>query len=456
MINTLYLPELREMLAEGNQAELAEFCGALHPARTAEFMEGLLPGEAWRVLQFTDTGTRREIFRFFEPAKQIAILEGEPRQEIAHFIAELPADERVDLLHEVTPKIVEEILPLIESEERRDIIRLRSFPEGTAGAMMTTDFAKLSENLTVREALEELGHQAEHLETIYYIYLVDDQDHLDGVVSTRKLVSAIGKPTLRLADLMDTNLVTVHVMDDQEAVTHVVARFDLLAIPVVSDDRRILGIITHDDVIDVVREEAQEDAQKMSAVSPLDDSYMQTDVLTMSWKRGMWLGILFITGSLTAFALARYDKHLQQEEWKWLVLFIPLIISTGGNSGSQSATLVISAMSSGDVKISDWWQIAGRELLCGIILGVCLAVMGYIGAVFQAPSLAEAVIVPATVLLVVTMGTFVGSMLPLFFKLLNLDPALMSNPFVSAISDVLGIIIYMNVALLLMRQATGA
>jgi len=455
MINTLYLPELREMLAEGNRTELAEFCAALHPARTAEFMEGLLPGEAWRVLQFAEASTRTQIFSFFEPAKQVAIIEGEPRQEIAHFIAELPADDRVALLREVTHSIVEELLPLVESEERRDIIRLRSFPEGTAGAMMTTDFAKLSENLTVREALDELSHQAEHLETIYYIYLVDEQDHLDGVVSTRKLVSAFGKPNMRLADLMNTNLVTVHVMDDQEAVAHVVAKYDLLAIPVVSDDRRILGIITHDDVMDVVRDEATEDAQRIAAVSPLDDSYMQTDVLTMSWKRGMWLAILFVTGSLTAFALARYDEHLQQKEWKWLVLFIPLIISTGGNSGSQSATLVITAMSTGDVKVTDWWRIAGRELLCGIVLGVCLGVMGYIGALFQAPSFFEAVIVPLTVLLVVTMGTFVGSMLPLFFKLMNLDPALMSNPFVSAISDVLGIIIYMNVALLLMRQATG-
>jgi len=211
----------------------------------------------------------------------------------------------------------------------------------------------------------------------------------------------------------------------------------------------------------VVREEAQEDVQRLSAVQPLEDSYLETDLLTLSWKRGLWLMILFFTGSLTAIALRQYDQHLQAAEWAWLVMFIPLIISTGGNSGSQSATLIISALTAGEARTHDWLKIAGREIAMGLLLGAMLAVVGYIGALclpslggdkLQAPGWYEAMVVPLTVVLVVTVGTVVGSLLPLLFRSMGLDPALMSNPFVAAISDLMGIVIYMNVAMLLLRS----
>ena len=185
MINTLYLPELREMLAENNEAELREFCVALHPARTAEFMEGLNADEIWAVLQYAEPATRDEIFGFFPEEKQIEILETQDRGEVAGLLAEMSPDDRVDLLDETDEAVVQELLPLMPADERRDILRLRSYPEDSAGAVMTTDFAKLSESLTVREALAELGRQAEELETIYYLYVVDEADHLRGVVSAR-------------------------------------------------------------------------------------------------------------------------------------------------------------------------------------------------------------------------------------------------------------------------------
>jgi len=451
MINTLYLPELREMLAENNEAELREFCTALHPARTAEFMEGLNAGEIWRVLQHAEPDVRDEIFAFFSREKQIEILETQDRREVAGLVAEMAPDDRVDLLQDADDAVVREIMPLLPAEDRRDILRLQAYPEGSAGAVMTTDFAKLGENLTVRAALAELGRQAEELETLYYLYVVDETDHLRGVVSARQLVSAMTRPETRLAELMESDVAAVHVMDDQEDVADKVARYNFLAIPVVDDERRMLGIVTHDDVIDVMREEAVEDAQRIAGVAPLEESYMRTSILTLSWKRGLWLTILFVTALSTAFALRHYSADI--EVYAWLVLFIPLVVSTGGNSGNQSATLVITAMATGDVQLQDWLRVIRRELAIGLLLGGFLAALGFAVACIVVRDPLSGGIVAATLVLVVICGTLVGSVLPLFFKWVGLDPALMSNPFVAGIVDILGIVIYMNVAMLLLSLA---
>lgn len=448
MINTLYLPELREMLAENNVLELQEFCEALHSARTAEFMEGLTSQETWQVLQHAEPFTRVEIFRYLEMEKQIAIISNEDRDEISRLLAELAPDDRVDILAEVDQSIVDDLLPRLPAEERRDIMRLSQFPEGTAGAVMTTEVAKLKETLSVKEALEEIGRQAEGLETIYYIYVVDDDDHLRGLVSARQLVIGMKKPDTKLADLMETELVTADLMEDQEHVAHNVAKLDLLAIPVVDDEHRMVGIITHDDVIDVMREEATEDAHRIAGVNPLDNSYLKTQLITLCWKRSIWLIILFAFALFTAFALEWYDAQL--EKWQWLILFIPLIISSGGNSGSQSATLIITALSLNQITLNDWAKVVRREVVLGFMLGGILAALGFAAALFLSPTMRDALVIPITVLFVVIAGTLTGSILPLVFKKLGLDPAMMSNPFVAGIIDVVGIVIYMNVALMLL------
>jgi magnesium transporter len=448
MVNTLFLPELREMLAENNAAELHEFCTALHPARTAEFMEGLDRNEAWRVLQHAERGLRAEIFSYFEYDRQVEMLELEDAVDVADLLKAIPADDAVDLLNELEPERVDKLLALVPTADRRDILRLQSFEEGTAGSIMTTEAACVDESLTVRQALEQLSRQAERLETIYYIYVMDATNHLRGVISTRKLVSAIGKPETRIGELMETDIVTVHPGDDRQAVARVVAKYDLLAIPVVDEHRHMLGIITHDDVIDVFMEEAAEDVQRIAAVEPLEDSYIRTAILTLAWKRGMWLGILFIGALLTAFALRYYEGDFQA--YGWLVLFIPLVIGSGGNSGAQSSTLIIAAMAAGDVKASDWFQIITREIATGWLLGIFLASLSFLPAFLLAPTAWAALVVPATILLVVICGTFSGSVLPLGFQRLGLDPALMSNPFVAGINDILGIVIYVAIARLLL------
>jgi magnesium transporter len=458
MVNTLFLPELREMLAENNAFELQEFCTALHPARTAEFMEGLEAADAWRVLQHADLKLREEIFGYFPHEKQVEIIQTQDRAEIAELLADLPADDRVDLLHDVQPEVVEELLPLLPAHERREILRLRAYPEDSAGGMMTTEVAMIDENLTVRQAIDELTREAEQLETIYYIYAVDQDQRLDGVVTARQLLTALKRPDQRVADLMERDLIFVEATADRNEVTNQVARYDLHAIPVVDDRRRLLGIITHDDVIDAVRQEATEEAQRSAAVAPLEVGYMQTSLLTLWWKRGVWLTVLFITAMFTATALRHYEGQLKA--WTWLVFFIPLIMGSGGNTGNQSATLIITALTTGNVRLRDWRKVLWRELWVGLMLGGLLAFLGLILSWIQTRNEQEAqrhalwpLVVPTTLVLVVTCGAISGSILPLIFKRMGLDPALMSNPFVAAISDILAIVIYMTVALSLLSAS---
>jgi len=449
MINTLYLPELREMLAEGNAAGLREFCEAIHPARAAEFMAGLSSEEAWQVLQHSGLELRVGIFTYFRKNRQSEILETVDIQEVAELVAEMPSDDRVDVLQEIDADRLEELLKLLPVEERRDFQRLSQYPDGTAGAMMTTEVAKLSESLTIREALNEVTQQSSDYETIYYLYIVDAEDHLRGLVSARQLLTGMKSPETPLTDIMDTDLVTVDVLEDQEDVANKVARMDLLAIPVVDNQHKMLGLITHDDVIDVVREEATEDAHRIGAVDPLDASYLRTSVFTLTWKRGIWLTILFFFALLTAFAIAEYEDQI--ETWGWLAVFIPLVISSGGNSGSQSATLIITALSRGHITLGDWTKVVLRELVMGLLLGAGLAAMGYVASSFFVPDnvgWANMVmfVVPITLVLIVVCGTLTGSILPLVFERLGWDPAMMSTPFVAGIVDILGILIYFSVA----------
>jgi magnesium transporter len=445
-MNTLFLPELREMLAEDRTDELREFCTALHPARTAEFMEGLDNEETWRVLQHAQPSLQAEVFQYFDIDRQVDLIASQDEKQIAVLVTQLPADDAVDLLRKVPEARVDAILALVPAPDRRDIRRLQTFKEGTAGAMMTTEVACLSETLTVRQALDELSRQAERLETIYYIYVVDDTNHLRGVVSGRLLISSIGRPETRLADLMKSDVVSVNVNDDQEQVAQKVAFYNIMAVPVVDDGNHMMGIITHDDVIDVVREEAAEDVQRIVAVAPLSESYLRTPLLILSWKRGFWLLILFFAALSTAFALKMYQSWL--DSYAWLVLFIPLIISSGGNSGSQSSTLIISALATKDIELSDWGLIVRREIVMGLLLGGIMGSIGYLCALFLAPTYTQALIIPITILCVVLCGTCMGSVLPLMFKRMGLDPAMMSNQFVAGLSDLLGILIYVNVALL--------
>ncbi len=441
--NPILLPELRLMLADGDTAGLREVAEELHPATVAEFSEGLDEADIWRLIDTVPVERQAEIFPYYPLPRQVELVKAADRAHLGPLLEWMAADNRDDLLRELDPEFVEEILPLVAKAERHDIRMLLSCPEGSAGSLMTTEYASLPADITAGEAIARLRMQAPDSESIYYIYVLDAERHLVGFVSLRDLILA--KPTALVADLMQRDVITVRMDEPQEKVVDLLARFDFIAIPVVDDHARLVGIVTHDDVLDAVRQEATDEAQMSAAITPLGEGYLDAAITSMTWKRGVWLAILFATAAVTAMVLSTWKSP-----HAWLVAFIPLVIASGGNSGNQSATLVITALSTGDCRLSDWRRILRREFALGLLLGLILAVPGYLLALAYAPTPAQAIVIPATILSVVLIGSLVGSVLPLIFRSIGLDPALMSNPFVSAIVDVVGLVIYMGLALVLL------
>jgi magnesium transporter len=423
--NPILIPELRVMLAEGDAAGLREVAEELHPATVAEFTEGLDDGEIWGVLDAVRVERQAEIFPYYPMPRQVSLMRAADRQHLGGLIEWMAPDSRDDLLRELDPEFVEDILPLVAKAERHDIRLLLSCPEGSAGSMMTTEYASLPAEITAGEAIARLRSQAPNSESIYYIYVLDGERRLLGFVSLRDLILA--KPTSLVSDLMQKDVITVRMDDPRERVVEQLARFDFIAIPVVDDQGRLVGIVTHDDVLDAVRQEATDEAQMSAAIAPLGESYLEAALVSLTWKRGIWLTILFATAAVTAMVLA-----------------------SGGNSGNQAATLVITALSTGDCRLGDWKRILRREFVVSLMLGLLLAIPGYLLGLAYAPDPVHALVIPATVLSVVMVGSLVGCVLPLIFRSLGLDPALMSNPFVSAIVDAVGIVLYTAISLALL------
>ncbi len=443
MYNPLLLPDLRVMLEENDTESLTEFCNVLHPAVAAEVLDGLPSEDILKVLSTCEIGIRVEIFEYMDLPQQVDIVELMGREELSALIEEMSPDDRVDLLNRLDEAHVESLLPLIAQAERSDIRKLLSYPEDSAGAIMTTEYASLPQDITVGEAIQRLRQQAPNRETIYYVYILGDDRRLDGLVSLRELILA--SPDARLTDIMRRDVISVRVETDQEEVAQELARFNFIAIPVVDKQHRLVGIVTHDDVLDIVQEEATEDAYRLGAVEPMEDSYLESPLTEITWKRGVWLMFLAGVALMTAQVLQQYEEMSQAQ--KWMILFLPLVLASGGNAGSQSATLVIRALALESLTRRENVRMSVRELLIGLSLGGGLALIGLIAAVTWFDlDWSHAIVVGVTVLLVVVMGTVSGAMLPLMFKKLGMDPALMSNPLIAALVDVLGVVIYFSVA----------
>ncbi|MFQ5734077.1 MAG: magnesium transporter [Planctomycetaceae bacterium] len=445
MYTPLILPDLLQMLHENDEQGLAEFCDVLYPAVTAEILEELELEQIRTVLSYCPFPRRVEIFEFLTLPRQIELVDGMERTELSKLIEEMAPDKRVDLLARLDHDRVESLMPLIAQAERSDIRKLLQYPDDSAGSIMTTEYASLPADVTVAEALDRLRRQAPDRETIYYVYILDAGRRLRGFVSLRELILA--KPTTILADIMRQDVISVRVDDDREFVAQELARYDFIAIPVVDNQNQLVGIVTHDDVVDVIREEHTEDTHMMVAVSPLEDSYLQTPLKTLVWNRGRWLLFLAAVGLMTATILKQYQSLGRVDDFAWMILFLPLVLASGGNAGSQSATLVIRALALGEMNRAENLRLARRELAVGLALGASLALLGFVGALagFHLGT-AKAGVVALTVLLVVLMSTVSGALLPLGLRRLGADPALMSNPLIAALVDVLGVIIYYNVA----------
>lgn len=452
--NILLLPELREMIKNHDDKEMQIFCSALHPASTADFLNGLEPHEIWRILQANPITLRAEIFSYFDSDLQVRIIEECPREEVAKLLEETPSDDRVDLLDDLKPEVVDELSNLLPTEDRRDVALLSSYDEGTCGAEMSSDFVRLREDMTVGEAISEISAQTHLMETVYYLYVLDKEGRLAGVVSAKDLLRRINQQTTPISSFMKGagTLVTVDANESREEAVKQVEKYDFIAIPVIDEKNgKMLGVITHDDVLDAAVEELVEDAHLSAGVDPLnDETYLGSNLWLLARKRFTWLAILLFGAITTAMILKLFNNV--SDRVAWLVAFLPMIVSTGGNSGGQSATLVITALATGEITLSDWKRIMSRELLMGLILGFAMAGCGLINALLiygsSVPTL-QLLLVPLAVLCVVFFSNLTGALLPLFFQKMRLDPALMSNPFVAGVSDTLGTFIYMLLATIL-------
>lgn len=410
--------------------------------------------EGFSILSRVDA---EELFFGLTPREQINLLLALPQAEQKIWVRILDPDDAVDLIQLAEPDQRESLMNLLDDNTRREVAALLAYAEDEAGGLMNPRFARLRPDMTLDEAIAYLRRQTrDRVESIYYAYVLDNQQKLLGVVSLRQLMTS--PPASRVRDIMHTELTTVSEDLDQEAVSLIFAKSDLLALPVVDAEGCMKGIVTGDDIVDVVKEEATEDIQKIGGMEALDEPYLEAGFYEMIKKRGGWLAILFLGETLTATAMGFFEAEIERAAV--LALFIPLIISSGGNSGSQACTLVIRAMALGEVKLRDWFRVVRREILTGFSLGTLLGSIGVARillwefiwrSIKHEPLYGDhylliALTVGFSLVGVVLWGTLSGSTLPFVLRSFRLDPASASAPFVATLVDVTGLIIYFGFA----------
>ena len=420
-----------------------------HPYDIAEKIEAakLTPLETIEVLSQIGNHKAIDAFEELSVQTQQACLEAGNTQIMLRFIENMDPDDRVDLLKESDTDVREAMMPLIAQAERNEIRRLWNYEEGTAGAVMTTEYALLPAETTVANALEQLRLQAPNKETIYYIYITDAERRLQGVISLRHLIMA--KPKATLAEVMIKNVISVRHDMEVETVAGVISKYDLLALPVVDTENRLLGIITVDDVLDIIRTENTEDFQRISAVVPFEEQYFKRPLPRLFWNRFWWLAILLFTSILSTTIMEHNSAILQKIVA--LAFFIPLVNGTCGNAGTQSATMVVRALALGEIFPRDFLRVFYRELIMGLALGLALGFMAYFRVFLQDQNVMLGFIVGAALLATLLTANLSGALIPLLLRRLNLDPALTAGPFIATIIDAVGITIYFQIALLLVH-----
>ena len=397
-----------------------------------------------------------ELFLNLGAADQYELILDLSNLEIRSWLRLLAPDDAADLIQEVDTEKKEELLSLLDPQTKREVSALLAYAEDAAGGLMNSRFIRLRPNMNVDEAISYIRIQAKtQVETVYYSYVLDPDQKLVGVVSFRELFSSAANK--KVEEIMHTDIVQISVDLDQEHIGQIFSKHELMAIPVIDNDNKMVGIVTFDDIAQVVQEEATEDIHKIGAVESLDAPYLQISLLEMIKKRGGWLLILFVGEMFTASAMGYFEDEIHRAVV--LSMFLPLIISSGGNSGSQASTLIVRAMALGEVKLKDWLRVLMRELATGLALGLCLGVVGLV-RIFFWPWRQEmygdhymliAATVSASVVGVVMWGAISGSMLPFILRRFKLDPASASAPAVATIVDVTGLIIYFTLASLILK-----
>ena len=446
-IAALIAPDILALLEE-SPADVAAETEEMHAADLADVAEVLPIEQVRTLLRVLPPARAADVLEYLDEELRAELLEEMTPAQAAKLVSEMTPDDRVDVLEELEEHRAEEILAEIPAEARRETERLLTYAPDSAGGLMTTEFVQVLDTLTVEEALANVRRiaRAGRREAMHAVYVTDAQGGLRGVLSLRELLAAPDGG--RIADVAWEEVVSVPSTADRADVARMTSEYDLVAVPVVDDAGRLVGVVTVDDVIDAIVEEQTEDVQKLGAMQPLEEPYFQAGFWTLARKRGGWLVVLFIGEMFTGTALRHYEATLASA--LALAVFIPLIISSGGNSGSQSATLITRALAVGDVEMRDAMRVLVRELGQGLVLGAFLGAIGFARALMWGNGSNVAWVVSLTLLFVVVTGSVVGAMLPLVFTKVGFDPAIASSPFVSSLVDVAGIVIYFSIAIQLL------
>jgi magnesium transporter len=448
-------PDLKQILKE-DPDQVRDLLDEIHAEDLADLVGELDPDEAAELLARLPAEDAAPIFERLEDHEQEELVEQMPPESVAEIASEMAADDRADLFNALPDAVGEQLfeaLQKVDPQAAQEVREIEKWPETSAGHLMTTNFVTVSPRMRVKNALDIVRERARERDEFVYVVYVLDAGKLAGVVSLRDLLAAEAEQGI--AEVMRTHIIRVPPTMDQEEVARRMAKYDLNVIPVVADDEQLLGVITIDDIIDVLVQEQTEDVQRIGAVEPLDVPYFQTSIAAFIKKRAGWLVILFVEEFFTQTALRYYDPVM--EAVKGALLYVPLLISSGGNSGSQSSTLVIRGLALGEVKLRDWWRILVRETFMGVVLGSIIAIIA-MGRVLMYPDQSRlfALTVGITVLFIILAGCTVGSMLPIILKRLGIDPATSSTPFIASLVDTLGVIIYAHVAMLVMHDVIQA
>jgi magnesium transporter len=460
-IGALLAPDILEVLEE-NPSQIAAETEEMHPADLADVAEAMPFDQVPVFLAALPKDRAADVLEYLDEELRTDVLEAMTAQQAAALVTEMNPDERADVLEELDEERAEEIVEEMPPEARKETEELRRFDPDSAGGLMTTEFVSVAANTSVEDALRRVRviARSEKREAMHAVYTTDETGKLAGVLSLRELLAAPEGATL--ADVAWTEPITVSPNADREEVARVISNYDLVVVPVVSESGHLMGVITVDDVIDAIQEEQTEDVQKFGGMQAIDEPYMQIGMFTMLKKRAGWLSILLVSEMLTTSVMQHFDKELSAVAV--LALFVPLVVSSGGNSGSQATSLITRAMALREVTLADWWRVALRELPTGLMLGLILGVIGMLRiALWQTMgwypygsathSWQQVALTVGTSLIgIVTFGSLAGSMLPFLLRRVGFDPASASAPLVATLVDVTGLSIYFGVAWLLLLR----
>jgi len=456
MVGKILIPEIKSMIDARNFGALRELFKEWPPADLAEVILDMDENDRVIIFRVLPHTLAADVFEYLDVDAQQELLRAMAHEQVVAILNEMSPDDRTALLEEMPSAAARQLIKLLTPEERRIAQALLGYPEGSVGRLMTPDFIAVHDEWTVKEVLDYVRENGQDTETLNVIYVVDDRGKLIDDLRIREFLL---KPlTVKVGEIRDQTFVALRVNDSQEEALNAFRKYDRVALPVVDSSGVLVGIVTSDDMLDVAEEEATEDIQKLGGMEALDEPYTTIPLLRMVKKRATWLIILFLGEMLTATAMQGYNGEI--EKAAILAMFLPLIISSGGNSGSQATTLVIRAMALGELRLRDWFRVVRKDLLSGFSLGLILGGIGFLRiAVWQYLHIYDygtyhwlvGLTVGASLVGVVLWGTLSGAMLPFLLRRCGLDPATSSAPFVATLVDVTGLLIYFNVALFILR-----